>query len=201
MAASIAGTAPGTGAPPASPGRVVFIDLARAVAVLLMVQGHTIDALLHPDFRWSVSYNAWLFVRGLTSCTFLFLSGTAFSITAIRHWDQQRSFTPRWFRRVRRFEFGSVAVCGRSEPADPDVWQAERGRCVRQGARRRLALVCRHIGVWNLAALDERLAVDHGRSHAAPRIRISIAVSANSSASASIVACSASMVSIDASDR
>lgn len=83
----------------------MFIDLARAVAVLLMVQGHTIDALLHPDHRWSLSYNAWLFIRGLTSCTFLFLSGTAVSITAIRHWDDQRSLTRRWWRRVRRFAF------------------------------------------------------------------------------------------------
>jgi uncharacterized membrane protein len=106
VSASPAGTAPAPAvASPASPGRVIFIDLARAVAVLLMVQGHTIDALLHPDLRWSLSYNAWLFIRGLTSCTFLFLSGAAFSITAIRHWDQQRTFTWRWFRRVRRFAF------------------------------------------------------------------------------------------------
>jgi uncharacterized membrane protein len=102
---SPAGTAPPASAPPASPGRVIFIDLARAVAVLLMVQGHAIDALLHPDHRWSLSYNAWLFIRGLTSCTFLFLSGAAFSITAIRHWDDQRAFTRRWFRRVRRLTF------------------------------------------------------------------------------------------------
>ena len=106
MTESPAGTLPApAGTSPAPPGRVVFIDLARAVAVLLMVQGHTIDALLHPDHRWSIGYNAWLFIRGLTSCTFLFLSGTAFSITAIRHWDDQRTFSRRWFRRVRRFAF------------------------------------------------------------------------------------------------
>ena len=68
-------------APTASGGRILFVDLARAIAVLLMVQGHTIDALLHPDFRTSLQYNAWLYLRGLTSCTFLFLSGAAFSLT------------------------------------------------------------------------------------------------------------------------
>ena len=31
--------------------RVIFIDLARAVAVFLMVQGHTVSALLAPEYR------------------------------------------------------------------------------------------------------------------------------------------------------
>ena len=101
---------PGTSAPPrAAPrpgrGRILFIDLARAIAVLLMVQGHTIDALLHQDFRTSLQYNAWLYLRGLTSCTFLFLSGAAFSLTALRHWDEQRRPSRRAVKRVRRLVF------------------------------------------------------------------------------------------------
>ena len=100
---------PGTSAPAAAPragsGRILFIDLARAIAVLLMVQGHTIDALLHPDFRTSLQYNAWLYLRGLTSCTFLFLSGAAFSLTALRHWDEQRRPSRRAVKRVRRLVF------------------------------------------------------------------------------------------------
>ena len=70
-----------------------------------MVQGHTIDALLHPDFRTSLHYNAWLYMRGLTSCTFLFLSGAAFSLTGLRHWDDQSHFSRRSFKRVRRLTF------------------------------------------------------------------------------------------------
>lgn len=92
-------------APTASGGRILFVDLARAIAVLLMVQGHTIDALLHPDFRTSLQYNAWLYLRGLTSCTFLFLSGAAFSLTALRHWDEQGRVSWRSFKRVRRLAF------------------------------------------------------------------------------------------------
>ena len=99
----------GTSAPAAAPavagGRILFVDLARAIAVLLMVQGHTIDALLHPDFRTSLQYNAWLYLRGLTSCTFLFLSGAAFSLTAMRHWDEQRRFSRRAVKRIRRLAF------------------------------------------------------------------------------------------------
>lgn len=99
--------APAAAAPPAAagPGRILFIDLARAIAVLLMVQGHTIDALLHPDYRSSLQYNAWLYMRGLTSCTFLFLSGAAFSLTAQRHWDEQRRFSRRALKRIRRLAF------------------------------------------------------------------------------------------------
>jgi uncharacterized membrane protein len=99
------GTASYAGGPPVSGGRILFIDLARAIAVLLMVQGHTIDALLHPDFRTSLQYNAWLYLRGLTSCTFLFLSGAAFSLTALRHWDDQRRFSRRAVKRIRRLVF------------------------------------------------------------------------------------------------
>ncbi|MFN7978673.1 MAG: heparan-alpha-glucosaminide N-acetyltransferase domain-containing protein [Vicinamibacterales bacterium] len=86
-------------------GRILFIDLARAVAVLLMVQGHTIDALLAADYRTSLQYNAWLYLRGLTSCTFLFLSGAAFSLTALKHWEDQGHFSTRSFKRVRRLAF------------------------------------------------------------------------------------------------
>ncbi len=70
-----------------------------------MVQGHTIDALLDPAFRTSLHYNAWLYLRGLTSCTFLFLSGAAFSLTGLRHWGDQSRFSRRSFKRVRRLTF------------------------------------------------------------------------------------------------
>ena len=99
------GTAPSSGGPAPAGGRILFIDLARAIAVLLMVQGHTIDALLAPDYRTSLQYNAWLYLRGLTSCTFLFLSGAAFSLTALRHWDDQRRFSRRALKRIRRLVF------------------------------------------------------------------------------------------------
>ncbi|MGE0039970.1 MAG: heparan-alpha-glucosaminide N-acetyltransferase domain-containing protein [Vicinamibacterales bacterium] len=89
----------------ASPARIVFIDLARALAVLMMIQGHTIDTLLVPEARAGVAYEAWLFLRGLTSVSFLTLSGIAVSVTAMRHWDDHRRVSARWFRRVRRFVF------------------------------------------------------------------------------------------------
>ena len=61
--------------------RIIFIDIMRAIAVLLMVEGHTIDTLLSDSFRSYNSnlYNFWNFVRGLTAPIFLFSAGTVFS--------------------------------------------------------------------------------------------------------------------------
>lgn len=91
--------------PAPGPGRVVFIDLARAVAVVMMVQGHTIDVLLDAPYRQGAAYEWWLFVRGLTSCMFLTLSGVAFSLTTCRHWQAHLRWSTRVVKRVRRFLF------------------------------------------------------------------------------------------------
>jgi len=58
--------------------RITAIDLARLVAMIMMVQGHVIDALLSPahysinEFPW----NVWHFFRGFTAQVFLIVSGT-----------------------------------------------------------------------------------------------------------------------------
>lgn len=83
--------------------RVIFIDLVRAIAVVFMLYGHTVDALLAPQFRQGLVYDAWQFQRGLTSCLFLLLSGFAFSIATVRHWATQLTFSAALARRARRF--------------------------------------------------------------------------------------------------
>jgi uncharacterized membrane protein len=61
--------------------RVIFIDLLRAIAVLQMVQGHTVDVLLSPEFRTAEFpiYNIWYFLRGMTAPIFMFTAGTTFT--------------------------------------------------------------------------------------------------------------------------
>lgn len=83
--------------------RVIFIDLARALAVVLMVAGHTSSALLASSYRDGNWVHAWEFQRGLTSALFLLLSGFAFSIATTRHWASH--IRPSWalVKRVRRF--------------------------------------------------------------------------------------------------
>ena len=97
-AAAAAGTVPGVQA-----HRVIFIDLTRALAVVLMVYGHTISALLAREFRAGPWYDAWVFQRGLTSSLFLLLSGFAFSIATTRHWQSHMQVSPAVIKRLRRF--------------------------------------------------------------------------------------------------
>jgi uncharacterized membrane protein len=61
--------------------RVIFIDLMRAIAVLQMVQGHTIHVLLSTDLRTSEFplYSIWFFLRGMTAPIFMFTAGTTFT--------------------------------------------------------------------------------------------------------------------------
>jgi uncharacterized membrane protein len=69
----------GNGPKPNS-SRIVFLDLLRAMAVMMMAQGHTIDALLANQYRsydyWG--FTLWQFERGLTAPAFLLIAGTAF---------------------------------------------------------------------------------------------------------------------------
>jgi len=83
--------------------RVIFIDLARALAVVFMLYGHTVSALLAPQYQTGTWFDIWVFQRGLTSSLFLLLSGFAFSIATGRHWTAHGQLSPLVFRRARRF--------------------------------------------------------------------------------------------------
>jgi len=85
--------------------RVVFVDVARALAVLLMILGHSLNVLLAPEYQNNRPFQALLFLRGLTSCTFLLLSGFAFTVASSRYWEAHLRPSLRAFRRLRRFVF------------------------------------------------------------------------------------------------
>lgn len=83
--------------------RVVFIDLARALAVVFMLYGHTVSALLAPRYQVGTWFDIWQFQRGLTSSLFLLLSGFAFSVATTRHWTSHTALSPALLKRMRRF--------------------------------------------------------------------------------------------------
>jgi len=83
--------------------RVIFIDLARALAAVFMLYGHTVSALLAPRYQTGTWFDIWVFQRGLTSSLFLLLSGFAFSIATGRHWASHTQVSPAVFKRLRRF--------------------------------------------------------------------------------------------------
>jgi uncharacterized membrane protein len=127
-AAAMPDTVPGVHA-----HRVIFIDLARALAVVLMVYGHTISALLAGEYRSGPWYGAWVFQRGLTSSLFLLLSGFAFSIATTRHWASHMHVSPAVIKRLRRFALFIVLGYALHFPAgtvaalagiSPERWQS-----------------------------------------------------------------------------
>jgi uncharacterized membrane protein len=83
--------------------RVIFIDLARALAVVLMIAGHSSSALLGAAYRTGPWVDVWVFQRGLTAGLFLLLSGFAFSVATTRHWTSHLRPSMAVARRIRRF--------------------------------------------------------------------------------------------------
>ena len=65
--------------------RLYFIDIARSIAILLMLEGHFVDNALMDVYRDTNNdiYNAWLFVRGFTSPIFLSITGIVFTYLLI----------------------------------------------------------------------------------------------------------------------
>ena len=87
------------------PNRIVWADVARVLALLLMVQGHTIDVLLSSALREGHLHDLWLYCRGLTAPTFMFLSGFSFAIASLKRWDSYLIPSPALRKRVTRFLF------------------------------------------------------------------------------------------------
>jgi len=83
--------------------RVIFVDLGRALAVTFMLYGHTVSALLAPEYQRGRWFDVWQFQRGLTSSLFLLLAGFAFSVATGRNWAAHLRWSPALLKRVRRF--------------------------------------------------------------------------------------------------
>lgn len=66
--------------------RVTFIDLLRAYAILMMLQGHFTDTLLADPFRDldNPIFATWTFMRGMTAPIFFFASGLIFVFLLMR---------------------------------------------------------------------------------------------------------------------
>ena len=88
-----------------SPSRVVAVDIVRVFAMVMMVQGHTLDVLLTPASQYSPWYKYWLFCRGFTAPMFMTLSGFGFALATLRHWENHLHFSSAVAKRLRRFGF------------------------------------------------------------------------------------------------
>ncbi|WP_081817026.1 heparan-alpha-glucosaminide N-acetyltransferase domain-containing protein [Polaribacter sp. Hel_I_88] len=66
--------------------RLYFIDIIRAFAIIMMLQGHFIDTLLAVEYRDLnlVPYAIWSYFRGITAPTFFTISGLIFTYLLLK---------------------------------------------------------------------------------------------------------------------
>lgn len=85
------------------PKRIIFLDIMRAIAVLMMVQGHTIHTFLDHDLRTtdSVFYIIWFTMRGFTAPIFMFTAGVVF--TYLLHLKTNTHNKTRLIKGLKRF--------------------------------------------------------------------------------------------------
>lgn len=70
--------------------RLYFIDLVRAFAILMMLQGHFIDTLLLNTYKDKsyLAFEVWSYFRGITAPTFFTISGLIFTFLLLRARDK-----------------------------------------------------------------------------------------------------------------
>ena len=83
--------------------RYLFVDILRFLAVILMLQGHTFEALLQKNIK----EESWFFIHdlfhGLTAPMFLFSSGVAFGIATFKKWEDHTELGFPIYKRMFRF--------------------------------------------------------------------------------------------------
>lgn len=66
--------------------RIIFIDVLRAYAILMMLQGHFVDTLLAASYRNADSslFSLWSFMRGMTAPIFFTVTGVVFTYLLLK---------------------------------------------------------------------------------------------------------------------
>jgi uncharacterized membrane protein len=85
--------------------RLVLLDVLRAIGVILMIEGHTLDAVLSPLYKngSTFMFQLWTFFRGLTAPFFFFSAGLAFVVATVKRNGSILSVSKRTkLRRIKR---------------------------------------------------------------------------------------------------
>jgi uncharacterized membrane protein len=85
----------------ASKPRIHVLDFIRLMAMLLMIQGHTLEAFMDPaGINWDTfHWNTWVHLRGLTAPLFLMVSG-AVTVLGVKYDEQGQVSRPLIRRRM-----------------------------------------------------------------------------------------------------
>lgn len=96
--------------PPPKPPRILFLDMMRFIALVMMLQGHTVYAVLTQDIRDgdSAGIEAWKFFRGYTAPVFLTVAGAVFTYLLVLAGSDRESLD----RRLRHGGLRVVTLMG-----------------------------------------------------------------------------------------
>lgn len=85
--------------------RLKFIDMARSIAILLMLEGHFVDDSMLMEIRDpnNAVYSTWLFIRSFTSAIFLTVTGLIFVYLMLKNRSQGWIENIRIRKGIKRF--------------------------------------------------------------------------------------------------
>lgn len=82
--------------------RLVFIDLLRGWATLVMVEVHVVNAFVLPEIKEEGWFHVLNFINGLVAPSFLFVAGFVFVVASERKLDEFRTFGPAFRKQLGR---------------------------------------------------------------------------------------------------
>ncbi len=85
---------------PSTKSRLTLLDAVKVAAMIMMMQGHTIDALVRPDEMNLTEFPGliWQHLRGFTAPIFLSVSGMLFALTMQRSPSGRMRMQQAWLR-------------------------------------------------------------------------------------------------------
>lgn len=82
--------------------RLIFVDLLRGWALLVMIEVHVFNSMLAPALKHTAWFGILDFINGLVAPSFLFISGFAFNLSTKDKLDELRSFGPKFWKKTGR---------------------------------------------------------------------------------------------------
>ncbi len=107
-----------------------MVDVLRIIASLQMINGHTLDSLLLPEWESGAIFARYTWYRGLVSVAFLLVAGMAYYLATLRRFEAHKSDPDAVRRRLRRGV--DLILIGYFLRFPWGIWNADPDTAVRQ---------------------------------------------------------------------
>ncbi|HWP81598.1 MAG TPA: heparan-alpha-glucosaminide N-acetyltransferase domain-containing protein [Bacteroidota bacterium] len=85
-----------------SKARLLFIDILRGIAALVMIEVHVFNSMIRPEIRQAAWFDVLNFINGLVAPSFLFVAGYVFVIASERKLPEFRQYGSSFWRQMGR---------------------------------------------------------------------------------------------------